>query len=351
MTRPKTLILDASDVRMLVEKIGIDQLMDDLIAGLIRSIETYDPKVAQVPPRNGVHYLEPEWGLIEAMPAHFGVSGTTVKLVGYHPANPSRHGVPSVIASLCVFDAIAGHLTGFLDGTFLTALRTGAASAVASKFLALPESRTVGIVGCGAQAVTQLHALSRCFDLDRVIAYDRDPTASASLSKRIGFLGLKVDVVQSGEVESLLEDSDILCTCTSSAPGDGPVFPDFANRPHLHVNAIGSDFRGKIELPFSLLKRSLVCPDFHAQAIVEGDCQQLEEPMIGPDLRAIVQNGAKYAPFRHKLTVFDSTGWALEDHVSAMIVLDYARALGIGRETALECLPSDPKHPYSFFSR
>lgn len=347
----KTLILDASDLRSLVEQVGIDRLMDDLIGRLIRSIEEYDPSIAQVPPRGGVHYLEPEWGLIEAMPAHFGISGTTVKLVGYHPANPTKYNVPSVVASLCVFDSITGHLVGFLDGTFLTALRTGAASAVASRFLAVPESGTVGIVGCGAQAVTQLHALSRCFDLKRVIAHDRDPAVAATLSARVAFLDLAIEVVDSGSMTRLLEESDILCTCTSSAPGDGPIFKDFANRSHLHINAIGSDFRGKIELPFALLRRSVVCPDFHAQAIAEGDCQQLEEAMIGPDLREVIQNQIKYARLQRELTVFDSTGWALEDHVSALIVLEYARELGIGRDVAFECLPPDPKDPYSFLSR
>lgn len=347
----KTLILDSSDIRSVVEKVGIDRLMDDLIGRLIESIEEYDPAVAQVPPRGGVHYLEPEWGLIEAMPAHFGLSGTTVKLVGYHPANPIKHDFPSVVASLCVFDSTRGHLVGFLDGTFLTALRTGAASAVSSKYLANPDSRTVGIIGCGAQAVTQLHALSRCFDLKRVIAYDLDPEVAATLSDRVSFLDLEIEVVDSGALPRLLEESDILCTCTSSAPGDGPIFQDFANRSNLHINAIGSDFRGKIELPFALLKRSVVCPDFHAQAIAEGDCQQLEEAMIGPDLKEVIQNQAKYSRLQSELTVFDSTGWALEDHVSALIVLEYARELGIGRDIAFECLPPDPKDPYSFFTR
>lgn len=350
MSGLKTLVLEASDIATLVDKVGIHRLMDDVIGATVTAIRDYDPSVAQVPPRSGVHYLKPEWGLIEAMPAHFGRSGTTVKLVGYHPANPVSYNVPSVVASLAVFDSVTGHLVGFLDGTFLTALRTGAASAVASKFLAAPDSRTIGIIGCGAQAVTQLHALARCFEIDRVIAYDRDPGVSASLPARIGFLGLEVEVVDSDQVTGLLERSDVLCTCTSSAPGDGPIFEDFSNRSHLHINAIGSDFRGKIELPFALLKRSVVCPDFHAQAIAEGDCQQLEEAMIGPDLKAVIQDESAHAQLRDELTVFDSTGWALEDHVSALIVLDYARELGLGRDLNFECLPPDPKNPYSFLT-
>ena len=150
-----SLLLDASDLCSLVGRIGKDQFMDELIERLAAAIRDFDPEVVQVPPRNGVHYRKPEWGLLEAMPAHFGEAGTTVKLVGYHPANPERYELPSVVSTITVFDSHTGSLLGLLDGTFLTALRTGAASAVASRILASPGSRCVGVVGCGAQSVTQ----------------------------------------------------------------------------------------------------------------------------------------------------------------------------------------------------
>jgi ornithine cyclodeaminase/alanine dehydrogenase-like protein (mu-crystallin family) len=159
---------------------------------------------------------------------------------------------------------------------------------------------------------------------------------------------MPVEVVDRASLGDLLTASDILCTCTSAAPGQGPVFPDFDNRPHLHINAVGSDFRGKYEVPVALLRRGLVCPDFRDQAVIEGDCQQLDPSQIGPDLRTLIQNEALYAEARSSLTVFDSTGWALEDHVAATLMMDYARELGLGRQVAFECLPPDPKDPYSF---
>ena len=342
-----TLFLDASDVRSLALRVGVDAFMDDLIARLTDAIRRVDPAVTQVPPRSGVYYEQPEWGLLECMPAHVGEEGTTVKLVGYHPGNPERRGLPSVISTLSVFDTRSGHLRGLVDGTFLTALRTGAASAVASRVLAMPDSRTVGVIGCGAQAVTQIHALSRVFPIRTIIAHDIRQEAARTLAARITFLDVPVSVVGRESLMDLLTASDILCTCTSSAPGQGSLFEDFANQPHLHVNAVGSDFRGKVELPVELLRRCLVCPDFREQAMVEGECQQLDGPGIGPDLTTLIQNREAYSHAPSIPTVFDSTGWALEDHVAALMVLDYARDLGIGRHVAFECLFPDPADPYS----
>ncbi|MEO8257700.1 MAG: ornithine cyclodeaminase family protein [Acidobacteriota bacterium] len=343
----RSLFLESADIRAIVGRVGIDALMDDLIARLTAAIRVFDPASSQVPPRSGVYYEKPEWGLLEWMPAHLGAQGTTVKLVGYHPANPARRGVPSVVSTICVFDSNSGHLQGLLDGTFITAVRTGAASAVASRVLALAESRTVGVIGCGAQAVTQLHALSRLFTIERIIVHDIDDEVAGTLPDRIRFLDVPVEIVAPESVPDLLRASDILCTCTSSAPGGGPIFADFDNKPHLHVNAVGSDFQGKFEVPLELLQRSLVCPDFHEQAIAEGDCQQLQGRGIGPDLRTLIQNEAAYAYAKAIPTVFDSTGWALEDHVAASMMLDYAREVGVGRLVEFECLSPDPKDPYS----
>lgn len=342
-----SLLVDAADVRSIVERIGRDALMDSLIARLTEAIVRYDPTVAQVPPRRGLHYRTPEWGLLEWMPAHFGSEGTMVKLVGYHPTNPERRGLPTVISTISLFDASSGHLIGLLDGTFITALRTGAASAVASRVLAEPGSRTLGVIGCGAQSVTQVHGLSRLFPFDRIIAYDIRDDVARTFRERIGFLDVRVERVRRESLMELLAESDILCTCTSAAPGEGPVFPDFANKPHLHVNAVGSDFHGKFEVPVALLRRSLVCPDFTEQATDEGECQQLQPGEIGPDLRTLVQHADEYASARSTPTVFDSTGWALEDHVAARLMFDYAREVGAGRHVAIECLPPDAKDPYS----
>jgi ornithine cyclodeaminase/alanine dehydrogenase-like protein (mu-crystallin family) len=346
----RSLLIDASDIRTLLRRIGPDALMDDLTTRLERAIRQYDPATAQVPARTGLQYESPEWGLLEWMPAHFGEQGTTSKLVAYHPANPVGYGMPSIVSTISMFDTRSGHLLALMDGTLLTAMRTGAASAVASRVLALPESRTLGVIGCGTQAVTQVHGLSRVFEIGKVIVYDVRDEVAATFAERTAFLDSPVTSVGRNSLGDLLARADILCTCTSVAPGAGPVCPEFEGKPHLHVNAVGSDFPGKLELPAAVLRRSLVCPDFREQAIVEGECQQLEQAAIGPDLVTLVQNADSYARSRSSPTVFDSTGWALEDHVVAVMVFEYARELGLGRSITLECLPADPLDPYSLLA-
>lgn len=343
-----SLFLSSADLESIFAQAGPDSLLDELIMRLRAAFRRLDSGAAQIPPRSGLSYRSPGLGLLEWMPASLGEGSATLKVVGYHPSNPALRGLPTVISSIGQFDTSTGHLKGMLDGTLLTAMRTGAMSAIASGALARPDSDTLGIVGCGAQAVTQAHALSRLFPLSRIIAFDTDPAAMGSLRRRLGFLDIPVETVDRAQLPELLERSDILCTCTSAEPGAGPLFPDFRNRSHLHINAVGSDFHDKIELPVELLRRAFVCPDFRDQAMREGECQQLAPSEIGPELADVLKSESRFASRQNELTVFDSTGHALADYIATEMILDHANRMGIGSAIELECLPRDPKNPYSF---
>ena len=343
-----TTLLAESDIGAIVRETGLDALMDEAIASLTSACESFSTDRYSVPQRSGFHYSQPVTGLIEWMPAMQRGSSATVKLVTYHPLNPSRENLPTILSSVLVFDTATGHLRGILDGTFLTALRTGAASAVASAVLANPDSSTIGIIGCGAQAITQLHALSRRFDLETVLLHDTDPAAIESFRSRLHGLDVEALNFKAAGTDEIVRRSDILCTCTSVEIAEGPVFTSTAGKSHLHVNAVGSDFPGKTELPRKLLARSLVVPDFQAQAVLEGECQQLREDEIGPDLAELVKDSDRYARYRDRPTVFDSTGWALEDHVVGQLLIDIAKKRGFGSEIRLESLSADPRDPYGF---
>jgi ornithine cyclodeaminase/alanine dehydrogenase-like protein (mu-crystallin family) len=251
-------------------------------------------------------------------------------MVAYHPTNPRLRGLPTILSSVYVFNTDSGHLEGLVDATFTTALRTGAVSALASRVLASPASRTLGIIGCGTQAVTQAHALSRIFPIEQIIGFDVDPAASASFPTRIGFLNAEVEMVRGDALETLARRADILCTCTSAEPGHGPVFRPCDVADHLHINAVGSDFPGKFEVPFELLRHATVCPDFREQALREGECQQLAADAVGPDLAELLRSPERFLALRGQLTVFDSTGWALVDHLVALEILRLARQHGLG---------------------
>ena len=342
----KTLVLAARDVEHIVDAIGVDALMDEVIDALGATLRNFDDAQYRVPVRDGFEYDDPAPGLLEWMPAMECGGGITVKLVGYHPRNPALKGLPTILSTALTFDSETGHLGSIIDGTFPTAIRTGAASAVASRILARPESRVLGIIGCGAQGMAQLHGMTRVFDLERVLVYDIDSQASRSFSERLEVLDLADLEIEIAPLESVVRASHILCTATSVEVGRGPVMPDVAVDPSLHINAIGSDFPGKRELPESLLKRAFVCPDFRPQAAREGECQVLDDEDIGPDLAELVKHETLYAGHREDLTVFDSTGWALEDHVVVGILVRHGVRLGLGTALQLESIAGDPKNPY-----
>jgi ornithine cyclodeaminase/alanine dehydrogenase-like protein (mu-crystallin family) len=343
----KTLILSKDDVHLIAQRVGVSGLMDELIQRLITTFRNYDPATTVIPARSGFNYETPHPGLIEWMPVMTGHK-VTLKIVGYHPTNPTLRNLPTIVSTINAYDTLTGHWLSVADGNLLTALRTGAATAVASRFLAHAESHVVGIIGTGMQAVTQLHALSRVFDLEAAIVYDADPQASRTFRNRTAFLDLEIGVVEGKALDFLVKSADILCTCTSVDSQRGPVFADGEHKPWLHVNAVGSDFPGKFEVPLSLLKRSLVVPDFLDQATKEGECQRLAPHEIGPVLAEVVKHPERYAAARETPTVFDSTGWALEDMVVLEMFTDYAREMGIGSEAEVESITPDPRDPYFF---
>jgi L-lysine cyclodeaminase len=347
-----TRLIASSDMEMILSRVGLDSLMDQLIDRLREGFSTTNLAQAQIPARSGLHYHSPDLGLIEWMPANLKQGKASLKIVGYHPTNPSKRGLPTILSTLSVYDTRSGHLMGLLDGTLPTALRTGAMSAIATELLGPQRDGLVlGIVGCGAQAVTQCHALSRLLPIARIVAHDRNPKAAESLGRRTPFLSLPIEPVDDSRLTELLESCDLLCTCTSDDPGRGPLFPDFANRPGLHINAVGCDFPEKFELPVELLRRAYVCPDFREQALVEGECQQLQPGEIGDDIAGLLRNPAAARLQSDRLTVFDSTGHAFADYVSALLFLNHADDMQLGTDIGLECIPADPLDPYSFLSQ
>jgi ornithine cyclodeaminase/alanine dehydrogenase-like protein (mu-crystallin family) len=338
----ETLIVARDDVASIVESIGRDRLMDEMIAELAHALEQFDG-VTGMRARDGFEIGSRRAGVLEWMPI-LRDDSALVKLVSYMPDNPASHELPTILATLSLFDIATGRLIVLADGVVATAMRTGAVSALASRALARPDSTAIGLVGCGAQAVTQLHALSRLFRIERVMVHDIDPDAERSFLDRTAFLELDVRIAPLDLVE---READILVTATSVAPGAGPVIRGTQLRPAVHINAVGSDVVGKTELPLAVLERALVCPDYLAQATREGECQQLSAAQIGPSLSEVLRRRDDQVAWRARTTVFDSTGFALEDHVALEIFVRHARELGLGTALPLEYVAEDPRNPYS----
>lgn len=349
----QTLLLEARDIHSIITKVGVDRLMDELIAELREALMLFDESKLHIPKRDGFNYTLPATGLVEWMPLYHVGEEVLIKVVGYHPTAPAQFGVPTILSTISLYDTATGHLNGLVDGVLLTALRTGAASAVATDILAKNvDDMVLGLIGCGAQAITQLHAISRVRPINKVLYWDVERAARESFKERVSILGLDIKCIEKG-FEAILSESDVICTATSIPVGKGPVFHACNTSDHIHINAVGSDFPGKIELPLELLQQSLVVPDFREQALIEGECQQLQnqKDSIGPELHTLV----KEADFHREAhsgekTVFDSTGWALEDYVATHLILKYAEAFGLGTHMSIEYMPMDEKNPYEFLS-
>lgn len=321
--------------------------MDLMIERLRRRFDEHDPSTVLARKRDGFRYDKPALGLVEWMPTHELGGPVVVKMVGYHPTNPSQRALPSVIATTSMWDSESGHLVALADATLLTAVRTGAASAIATDVLAVDRPIRLGIVGLGAQAVTQLHAISRVRSISSVVAIDSDDDIARTFADRVAFTGIDIETAPPERADTIVGEVDVLCTCTSVDIGAGPVVGDTAPTPWLHVNAVGADFPGKLELPASLVEQAFVVPDVAEQCLVEGECQQVPELRHGPEIPDVVRHADRHAARRSELTVFDSTGWSVEDDVALRLAVELAGDYNLGTEFVIECLPPDPYDPYS----
>lgn len=340
----ETIALDVVDLAKVIVDVGLDAMLDELIARLAVAIGEYDPSAVDGKIRTGFHYEHPELGLIEWMPAMRVGSTVSVKTVGYHPTNPAARLLPSVLSTTALYDTTSGHLRSICESTLLTALRTGAASALVTDVLAIDAPIRIGVVGAGAQAVTQVHAIGRVRELTEVIVTDIDGEVAGTFAQRLPDYADRIRVTNGTEFSAAVPILDVLCTCTSVAPGAGPVVDLQATKSNLHVNAVGADFPGKTELPVEFLRAAVVIPDVTEQCLVEGESQRLKAADLGPDMVSLLQN--QNDELAQRVTVFDSTGWAFEDLIAAELFADHADRLELGRRLQFVHNPIDPYDPY-----
>lgn len=265
-------------------------------------------------------YLVLEKGDFRAMPAALpGAAG--VKWVNVHPKNPSR-GLPTVMAVLIYNDPETGYPLAIMDATDITAFRTGATAAIASKHLARPDSDTIGVIGAGRQAYTQIMAHAELFDLKLVKIYDLVPSAAERLAKSLPQFKTSICKIEDAAA------SDIVCTVT---PARAPVLKKEHIRPGTHINAIGADAEGKEELEPSVLKGAVVVVDDLRQASKSGEINVpiakglYSASEVYSTLGEII---AGYKPGRtdpNSVTIFDSTGVAIEDIAIAKLIYEQAK--------------------------
>jgi alanine dehydrogenase len=248
------------------------------------------------------------------------IAGT--KIVSVHPDN-SQKGLPTVMATIFLNDPKTGALIAIMDGTYITNLRTGAAGGIAAKYLARKNSKVIGLVGTGAQAETQLLALQCGFKIESVKVFDQNQAKAKSFAEKMS-KQLGIDVIVASSVQDVAE-ADIVCTTT---PSREPIVMKEWIKPGTHINAMGADAAGKEELDPGILKMAKIVVDSWAQASHSGDINipfakgLIKQSDIYAELGEIVVGKKPGRVNEEEITVFDSTGLAIQDISTAKYVYD-----------------------------
>ena len=278
-------------------------------------------------------------GDLRTMPSYLeDLEISTVKIVNVHPDNHVKYKLPTVMAIITLIDPSNGFPLAIMGATTLTDMRTGAAGGVAAKFLAKKDPRIVGLVGAGAQSRTQLMALFEVYSkLEEIRIWSRHPeTESTFLTEAEQAYGHSCKFILEPSVRKTVENADIVVTTT---PSRQPLVMDDMISPGMHINCIGADAFGKEELDPLILKRSKMVVDDWEQASHTGQINiplMLRDKIITKeDIWAeIGEIAAGLKPGRtseDEITVFTSTGLAVQDAVTAKIAYDKAILNRIGK--------------------
>ena len=308
-----TLLLSKKDVKGLL-------FMPAVIAAVEQALKDYALGSARMPHKV---YLDTENGDFRAMPASLsGAAG--MKWVCAYPGNPAK-GLPNVMATLIYSDPVTGYPLAIMDAMDITAYRTGATAAIASKYLARPGSTTLGLIGAGQQAYSQLTAHAEIFRLKKIKVFDISSAAAERFVKSFPQHHVEAVSLQEAAV------ADIVCTLTTARK---PFLKRQWILPGTHINAVGADGPGKQELEPSILKEAMVVVDDLKQAVAGGEVNVpvsqglFRAEQIHATLGQIIIGQKLGRKDRNAITVFDSTGLAIEDIAVAKMIYEKARASG-----------------------
>jgi len=309
---PETLILSRVDIGSLMES-----------ADWLEAVETGFRAAAEgrahAPPPMA---LEGAGGAFHAKGASFRAGRLYVafKLNGNFPANPAR-GLPTIQGAILLCDGETGALLAIMDSIEVTLRRTAAASALAARFLACPDSRTILVCGCGAQGRAQLAALRAVLPLERAFAWDRDRDLALGFANETGAQAVV-------DLEAAASESDIIVTCTTARAA---FLKSAFVRPGTFVAAVGADSPEKSEIEPALMARALVVADALDQCAVMGDLHHaiaagvMSRRAVHAELADLVTGRKRGRASDDEITLFDSTGTALQDIAAAASI--YQRAL------------------------
>ncbi len=279
--------------------------------------------------------IKPPDGLALYMPAYLKEMGALAcKVVTVYKNNPQKYNLPTTIGKVLLQDPATGDVICIMDGGYLTAVRTGAASGVAAKYLARQgKGMVAGIFGAGVQAKMQLWAVAVARELSKAYVYDISEEAVKNFISEMG-KKLNLEIISAASPEEVLENADIICTATSSPT---PIFDGTRVKEGTHINGIGSHTPNARELDTAIIKRSTVIADSYEACLNEaGDIMipiqegAIDKSHLRAELGEIVTGKKPARSSDGEITLFKSNGLAIQDVATAKLVYDKARAAGIG---------------------
>src|SRR5260370_5142230 len=328
--------VDVGNVIDLIAEIVVEPLLVEL-AGAIEDDFRRWP-VFEKRPRVASHSRA---GVIELMPASDGEL-FAFKYVNGHPGNASR-GLQTVAAFGVLADVRTGYPLFLSEMTITTALRTAATSALAARYLARRNAKTVAILGVGAQSECQGLAFRALLGVRGLRVFDVDPAAEAKFVRNLGRLGFSITRCRSAA--EAVSGADIITTATADKRR-ATVLTDDMVAPGAHINAVGGDSPGKTELDRNILGRADVFVEFAPQTRIEGEIQQMGPDFPVTELWQVITGQAPGRRADDRITLFDSVGFAIEDFSALRFLRDRVR--GTKHFSTLDLLPA-PRDPPALF--
>lgn len=320
-----TKVLTASDVRRVLPMEACIAAVEEAF-GLLGSGGAQRPSVASLRAATGGYHIK------SAIMALGGAEYFVSKTNANYPGNASRYGLPTIQGTIVVHDAANGAPLAVMDSIEITAMRTAAATAVAAKYLARAEAGSLAIIGCGLQGLHHLRALALVRQIRSVALHDLNDARARSLAS-VAEAEMGVPVHIAASVAEAARQSDLIVTCTPST--------EFLLRPGdvasgAFVAGVGVDAEHKRELDLELLRNSRVVTDVTDQCAAFGDLHHainasaMRAEDVHAELGSVVAGRAPARTSPDETFVFDSTGMALQDAATAIVVLQRARADGLG---------------------